>query len=60
MHISDNKENVADGYEDSLKHLPARQRKRFLDGDFAEEVMGALWNRGDDSEDKGQVIPRNA
>lgn len=43
MHISDNKENVADGYEDSLKHLPARQRKRFLDGDFAEEVMGALW-----------------
>jgi predicted phage terminase large subunit-like protein len=44
MHVKDNEENVAEGYADQLRHLPARQRKRFLDGDFSEETMGALWN----------------
>lgn len=44
MHISENLENVADGYEQSLSYLPSRQRKRFLDGDFSEEIQGALWS----------------
>jgi hypothetical protein len=40
----DNKENLAIGYiENTLSNLPPKLRKRFLDGDYADEVDGALW-----------------
>lgn len=40
----DNKENLADGYiENTLSNLPLNLRKRFKDGDYADEVEGALW-----------------
>jgi phage terminase large subunit-like protein len=40
----DNKGNLADGYiENTLSNLPPKLRKRFLEGDYADEVEGALW-----------------
>jgi len=40
-----NIENLPKGYiEEILKSLPARQRKRFLDGEFQDDIEGALWN----------------
>lgn len=45
MFPDDNKVNLADNYiENTLSNLPPKLRKRFLDGDFADEVEGALWN----------------
>lgn len=40
----DNKENLTEGYiENTLGVMSAKMRKRFLDGDYADEVEGALW-----------------
>lgn len=40
----DNAENLAPGYiEDTLRGLPARLRKRFLEGEFADANPNALW-----------------
>lgn len=39
----DNRENIADGYLERLEALPARARKRFLDGEFADATPGALF-----------------
>lgn len=44
MNPGGNIDNLPDGYiEDVLERLPARQRKRFLLGEYTEEVTGALW-----------------
>jgi len=40
----DNAENLADNYIETLEGMSARMRKRFLDGDFADEMAGALFN----------------
>ncbi len=39
----DNKENLADGYLDTLNAMSARARKRFLDGEFADATPNQLF-----------------
>ena len=39
----DNAENLSKEYLESLKNLPPRQRRRFFEGVYTEEVEGALW-----------------
>lgn len=42
----DNAGNLPEGYiENTLAGLPRRQRERFLEGKFLDEVEGALWKR---------------
>lgn len=40
---ADNRENLSDGYLQSLDDLPERQRKRFRDGAFTADIDNALW-----------------
>lgn len=49
----DNKENLSDNYLDTLSHLSARLRKRFLLGEFADAVADALFT--DETIDKWRV-----
>lgn len=44
MNPKDNMDNLPQEYIDLLESLPARQRKRFLDGEFQDDIEGALWN----------------
>lgn len=46
----DNIENLPSEYIETLKNLPERMRKRFLDGEYGDSAPGALWT--DDSLDK--------
>jgi phage terminase large subunit-like protein len=39
----DNRANLTAEYIDSLKYMSAKQRKRFYEGVYSEEVDGALW-----------------
>jgi len=39
----ENAENLSAEFLDSLRNLPTKQRKRFFDGEYVEEVDGALW-----------------
>src|SRR6185312_1466992 len=39
----DNAENLSEEFLDSLRNLPTKQRKRFFDGEYVEEIDGALW-----------------
>jgi len=39
----DNKANLSAEYIESLKAMPARARKRFFEGQYVEELEGALW-----------------
>ena len=42
---ADNQENLPPGYiDDTLGTLSLRQRRRFLEGQWQDEVEGALWN----------------
>lgn len=40
----DNAENLPPGYIRSLEQLPARQRRRFLEGIYSDDDDGALWS----------------
>ena len=44
MNPGDNIANLPKNYLDILKSLPQRQRQRFLEGQFTDDVEGALWN----------------
>ncbi len=45
MNPAGNRENLPDGYlEITLAGLPEKQRKRFLEGIFQEDTIGALWS----------------
>lgn len=44
---ADNAENLTAGYLETLKGLGARLRRRFLDGEFADETQNALFNESD-------------
>lgn len=45
MNPGDNRDNLAPGYiEKTLAGLSAAKRKRFLEGEWANDVEGALWN----------------
>ncbi|PNG25504.1 phage terminase large subunit [Methylocella silvestris] len=39
----DNRANLSPEFLTSLSHLPEKQRKRFLEGVYVDEVEGALW-----------------
>jgi phage terminase large subunit-like protein len=43
MNPVDNMENLSEEYITILESLPAKERKRFLDGEFLPQVEGALW-----------------
>ncbi|MDD4817349.1 MAG: phage terminase large subunit [Victivallaceae bacterium] len=48
MNPSGNSANLPKGYiEETLAGLSIRQRRRFLDGEFAAESEGALWTRNE-------------
>jgi len=50
-----NRCNLPSGYlEETLAGLPERQRRRFMDGQWLDDVEGALWNRA--MIDSGRVI----
>ena len=45
---ADNLSNLPPGYiENTLAGLPARQRKRFLEGLFSDEAAGSLWKQSE-------------
>lgn len=41
---TDNRENIAEDYLQTLEGMSARMRKRFLDGEFADATPGALFS----------------
>jgi len=43
MNPGDNRANLSDDYIASLEALPERQRRRFFEGLFIDEIDGALW-----------------
>ena len=43
MNPDDNLMNIADGYIETLKQLSERQRQRFYEGEWLNEIIGALW-----------------
>ena len=46
MNPGSNRENLAEGYiETTLAELPERQRQRFLEGNWLDDMEGALWKR---------------
>jgi phage terminase large subunit-like protein len=44
MNPDDNIENISEEYIKELSNLPRRKKKRFLDGEFADDSEGALWD----------------
>lgn len=44
LNPADNLTNLPSGYIETLESLPARLRKRFIDGEFADANPNALWN----------------
>jgi len=44
LNPSDNAENIAGDYLDTLQSMSARLRKRFLDGEFGDETPGGLFH----------------
>lgn len=47
MNPRDNMENISEGYMDMLASLPPRKRKRFEEGQFLDEIEGALFKESD-------------
>ena len=45
MNPTDNKENLSDGYIDTLESMSEKNKKRFLDGEYSDDSEGALWRR---------------
>jgi len=43
LNPEDNREHLDDGYFKNLDALPARERKRFRDGEYQDDFPGALW-----------------
>lgn len=44
MNPMGNRENLSSDYIATLEALPERQRRRFLMGEYLEDIEGALWN----------------
>lgn len=53
----DNVENLANGYLDGLQSQSARYRKRFLEGEFAEDNPNALFNDTDIDKWRAETHP---
>jgi predicted phage terminase large subunit-like protein len=39
----ENADNLSEEFLESLRNLPTKQRKRFFEGEYIEEIDGALW-----------------
>lgn len=57
MNPSQNLDNISKDYLETLDSLPLRKRKRFRDGEFADDSEGALWT---DDLINGTRLRRNA
>jgi phage terminase large subunit-like protein len=44
LNPKDNQENLPEGYMDELLSLPMKDRMRFLQGEYQDQVDGALWD----------------
>lgn len=56
LNPADNIENIADGYIDDLEDGSAKDKLRFLAGEFSDETIGALWNFDDITTAKNIII----
>jgi phage terminase large subunit-like protein len=45
MNPDDNKENLSDGYIETLESMSEKKRKRFLKGEYSDDTENALWKR---------------
>jgi PBSX family phage terminase large subunit len=45
MNPDDNKENLSEGYIDTLNSLSDSKKRRFLHGEYGDDAAGALWKR---------------
>ena len=60
MNPGGNRENLPDGYiERTLMNLSEQQKKRFLFGEWAEDVEGALWKISDIDRNRVLAAPDN-
>jgi phage terminase large subunit-like protein len=53
----ENAENLSGEFLDSLRNLPTKQRKRFFDGEYVDEVDGALWTIETLDQHRADVLP---
>jgi len=53
----ENAENLSDEFLDSLRNLPTKQRKRFFEGEYVDEVDGALWTIETLDQHRADVLP---
>ena len=54
---SDNAENLPPEYFDVLASMSAAQRMRFEEGEWASDVVGALWSLVDRTAEDGRIMP---
>ena len=45
MNPIDNKENLSEGYIETLEGMSEKRRRRFLYGEYSDDTEGALWKR---------------
>jgi phage terminase large subunit-like protein len=57
MNPADNEQNISDDYIEMLQSLPAKQRKRFLDGEFSDDELGALFTESNFNRNRVTVHP---
>lgn len=53
----ENAENLSGEFLDSLRNLPTKQRKRFFDGEYVDEIDGALWTIEMLDQHRADVLP---
>lgn len=57
LNPNDNLANISEDYLEILDSMPERQKRRFKDGDFLDEIDGALWKQ--DLIDKTRELEAN-
>jgi hypothetical protein len=57
MNPRDNLANLPEGYLRTLESMPARMRKRFLDGEFGSSQEGALWTQENIDRYRVEALP---
>lgn len=58
MNPTDNVANLPSEYLDALRAFPKRQRQRFLEGLFLDDVDGAIWKQEDIDRNRVTIYPR--
>jgi len=57
MNPADNMKNINEEYLEMLEGLPAKQRKRFLHGEFSEDEIGALFTESNFNKNRVDKYP---